>query len=65
MPVANLKYRSARQRGGVKLVVRLSVLKTTLFGTIASSALPSLVILLIKSISRYYRDNDYLEALMI
>ena len=30
-----------------------------------SNALPSLVILLIKSISRYYRDNEYLEALMI
>lgn len=29
MPVANLKYRSARQRGGgVKLVVRLSVVSS-------------------------------------
>ena len=29
------------------------------------NTLPSLVILLIKPISRYYCDNEYLEALMI
>ena len=29
------------------------------------NALPSLVILLIRSISRYYRDNEYPEAIMI
>ena len=34
--------------------------------TIASlNTLPSLMILFIKSISRYYRDNEYPEALII